>query len=141
MSRPLRVVLDTNVLVSAALTPGGKPRRAVDLAARRGLLLFSSATHDELAEVLARPRLARYLPAGEPGALLGRIGPVSLRVDPAERIAACRDPKDDKFLDAAVYGGADYLVSGDEDLLVLHPFRGVPILTPAAFLEAVGAGE
>jgi predicted nucleic acid-binding protein len=51
----------------------------------------------------------------------------------------CRDPDDDKLLEIAVAGNADCLVTGDQDLLILHPFQGVPIITPAAFLEAVEA--
>jgi len=52
-----------------------------------------------------------------------------------ERIVACRDPKDDKFLELAVNGRADLIISGDVDLLALDPFRGVPIVTPAAFVR------
>jgi putative PIN family toxin of toxin-antitoxin system len=53
----------------------------------------------------------------------------------SERIVACRDPKDDKFLELAVCGRADVIVSGDHDLLALHPFRYIPIVTPAAFIR------
>lgn len=56
-------------------------------------------------------------------------------IEITENIAACRDPKDDKFLELAVSGGATYLVTGDSDLLVLHPFRGISILTPTNFLD------
>ena len=49
-------------------------------------------------------------------------------------ITACRDPKDDKFLTLAVAANADYIVTGDDDLLVLHPFRGIQIIKPAEFL-------
>ena len=136
MSRKLRVVLDTNVLVSAAVSPRGTPRRAVDLVIREGLVLFTAATYDEVVEVLARPRLQRYLPVGGAEGLLERLAPVASHIAAGEPIRACRDPQDDKFLEAAVGGDADYLVSGDEDLLVLHPFRGIPILPPAAFLKA-----
>jgi uncharacterized protein len=59
-------------------------------------------------------------------------------VEITERIAVCRDPKDDKFLELAVNGRADVVVSGDADLLSLDPFRGIPIETPAAFLRRVG---
>ena len=52
-----------------------------------------------------------------------------------ERIITCRDPKDDKFLELAVNGHADLIVSGDADLLTLDPFRGIPIVTPAAFVQ------
>jgi predicted nucleic acid-binding protein len=53
----------------------------------------------------------------------------------SERIAACRDPKDDKFLELAVSGKAEVIVSGDGDLLDLNPFRGIPIVTPATFVR------
>ena len=54
-----------------------------------------------------------------------------------ETITACRDPKDDKFLEFAVSGQADLIISSDNDLLVLHPFRGISILKPVAFLDTV----
>ena len=141
MTGSLRVVLDTNVLVSAALTPDGQARRTVDLVARRGLVLFSDATYAELLDVLARPRLRRYLPPERAEEFARRIVTVASRVVPVETIRACRDPKDDPFLDVAVGGRADFLVSGDLDLLVLHPFRGIPVLTPAAVLVEAGAEE
>jgi uncharacterized protein len=55
-----------------------------------------------------------------------------------ERISVCRDTQDDKFLELAVNGKADVIISGDADLLSLHPFRGIPIETPAAFLRRIG---
>lgn len=54
-----------------------------------------------------------------------------------ERIAACRDPKEHKFLELAVNGHADLIVSGDADLLALNPFRGIPIVTPATFVRQI----
>lgn len=69
------------------------------------------------------------------------IGLILLRgepVTPTEKIRACRDPKDDKFLEVAVAGDADLIISGDEDLSVLNPFRGIPIMQPAAFLQTLG---
>lgn len=137
-ARP-RVVFDTNVLVSAALKAAGTPRRALDRVLDAGVLLVSAATRAELDDVIDRPHLQRYLPAPLKARFLGRIASAAVVVEPVGRVEACRDPKDDKFLDVAVYGRADYLVSGDDDLLVLDPFRGVPVLTPAAFLEAVEA--
>ncbi|CAN5534952.1 putative toxin-antitoxin system toxin component, PIN family [soil metagenome] len=137
MSEKPRLVLDTNVLVSAVLTPEGKPRRCLEYALERGIILLSERTRGELLEVLHRPRLQRYIVKPEREGVLGRIAIRSERVEVAEQIKACRDPKDDKFLEAAVSGRADFLVSGDEDLLVLHPFRDIPILSPAAFLAEV----
>lgn len=55
-----------------------------------------------------------------------------------KRIRACRDPKDDKFLELAVSGNADVIVTGDKDLLALHPFRGIAILTPLDFASQFG---
>lgn len=137
MRKKLRFVLDTNVLVSAALTPSGKPRQLFEFAARQGLFLFSEETYAELVDVLYRPRLQRYLSENKVEGFLERVVSVTSRIVPLERIVACRDPKDDKFLEAAVSGKADYLVTGDQDLIVLHPFRGIPILTPGDFLETI----
>ena len=141
MSGGPRVVFDTNVLISAALSGQGKPRRSLDHVLTAGLPLLSQATFGEVAEVIERPHLQRYLSEARKGAFLDRLTSAALWVEPVERIAASRDADDDKFLEAAVSGGADYLVSGDEDLLVLDPFRGIPVLTPAAFLAEVGEEE
>ena len=137
MRAPLRLVLDTNVLVSAVLTPEGKPRQCLETALGQEVLLLSRQTRGELVDVLYRPRLQQYVVESEREGILGRIEVRSKRIEIREPIAVCRDPKDDKFLNVAVYGQADFLVSGDQDLLVLHPFRGISILTPAAFLDFV----
>ena len=71
-------------------------------------------------------------------ALLLRLAPLVEIVDVLQTIRVSRDPKDDKFLEAAVNGRADVLVSGDKDLLDLSPFRGIPIVTPAAYLARQG---
>jgi uncharacterized protein len=128
------VVIDTNVFVSAALKERSVPSEAVHLAAARDLLLKSSTTEQELFITLARPRLVRLIPPGFRDWLQDVFAAAEF-VDIAERIVACRDPKDDKFLELATNGRADVIVSGDADLLVLNPFRGIPILTPAAFVK------
>jgi putative PIN family toxin of toxin-antitoxin system len=61
-------------------------------------------------------------------------------IDVSVQIAACRDPKDDKFLELAVNGRATHIVTGDSDLLALHPFRDIVILSPHAFLESLASG-
>lgn len=104
-------------------------------------LLLSRLTLDELVEVLHRPRLRlKYQ-------LSDRILQATLRlivarsefVYPDVRITACRDPKDDKFLEVAVAGKADVIVSGDNDLLVLAPYDSIPILAPNHFLVLLDA--
>lgn len=131
----LRVVFDTNVIVSAALTPGGTAGRCLAAMVARGRILLSESTVRELADVLLRDKFDRYASRESREAFfLSFVDEKVEMVDPTKSIKACRDPKDDKFLEIAVSGKADYLVTGDEDLLVLNPFRGIPILTPAAFL-------
>lgn len=85
--------------------------------------------------MLARAALkASSWSAGTVRELLAGAEPVTI----IERIAACRDPKDDKFLEPAVNSRADVIVSGDADLLELDAFRGIPIMPPAAFVRRMG---
>jgi hypothetical protein len=134
----VRLVVDTNVFVSAALKATSWPAAMVQWLEVFGGLLKTAETEQELFNVLGRPRL------------LEKIGPlyaVRLRslfataevVTITEFMAECRDPKDDKFLELAVNGKADVIVSGDLDLLTLRSCRGIPIITAAAFGRA-GAG-
>src|SRR5215469_7952900 len=130
----MRVVVDTNVLVSAALKQQSMPGMVALLVERRGGLLKSLATEEQLFEVVARPRLSVLIDP-ETQAWLRRLMATPELVTISERIAACRDPTDDKFLELAVNGGADLIVSGDGDLLSLNPFRDIPIVTPAVFVQ------
>lgn len=100
--------------------------------------MISAPVLGEMAEVLAYPKLARYVTARTREAFLRRIARIAEYIEPAERIAVCRDPRDDKFIELAAAGGAACLVSGDQDLLSLGSFRGIPLLTPAQFLAKHG---
>jgi putative PIN family toxin of toxin-antitoxin system len=130
-----RLILDTNVIVSALAFPSSKPRQALDAVRERGRVLASPDTLGELVRTLRRPKLAAYITAAEREAFLEAFGATVELVEVRERLAVCRDPHDDKFLELAAAGGADYLVTGDADLLVMERFRGTAILAPAAFLE------
>jgi len=99
-------------------------------------LLISSPTLSELYEVLTRRRFRRYVDEGDIRQFLVALAREAEWIVVRERISVCRDPKDDKFLELAVAGRASNLVTGDEDLLVLDPFRGVRILSPQALLDA-----
>ncbi len=103
---------------------------------RKNILLKSVATESQLFEVLARPYLA-CLVAPITREWFKNVLAAAELVTITERIVACRDPTDDKFLELAVNGRADLIVTGDSDLLVLNPFRAIPILAPAAFVQAV----
>ncbi len=128
-----RWVVDTNVLISRLLLPGGSAARAVDNALALGVLLVSDDTLAELADVLSRPRFDRYVTLDDRRRFVALLGGVAQRVTVTHRVQACRDPKDDKFLHVALNGEAEAIVTGDRDLLALGPFHGVRIVSPATF--------
>ena len=132
----MRLVVDTNVFVSAALTESSWPGHTILLIGRYGGLLKSAATEQELLDVLQRPRFA---PKIAPVFLDGvhRILAAAELIAIIERLTLCRDPADDKFLELAVNGSADLIISGDGDLLAMGSVRDIPIVTPAAFVRAV----
>lgn len=135
MIPPRRWVVDTNILISRLLLPRSIPALAVQKALESGDLLVSDATLQELADVLARPKFEKYLSETERKQFFQLLSRVAIRVEILRPVAACRDPKDDKFLELAINGRADALITGDTDLLALHPFLGIPVLSPQAFLN------
>jgi uncharacterized protein len=132
----MRVVVDTNVFISAVLKANSLPFIVVRWIDRNGGLLKSTATEQELLAVLQRPYLARVTMASFRDGVVKMLATAEL-VAITERIAACRDPTDDKFLELGVNGHADLIVSGDADLLALNPFRGIPVVPPAVFARGV----
>jgi putative PIN family toxin of toxin-antitoxin system len=100
-----------------------------------GKVLQSHDTLTELRDVLGRKKFDKYLTRDERDAFLTRLTLTAIVVEIAEGIRACRDVKDDQFLELAVAGGASGIITGDEDLLALDPFRDIPILTPTRYLE------
>jgi putative PIN family toxin of toxin-antitoxin system len=131
----MRVVLDTNVFVSAVLKTNSLPFLVVRSIDRHGGLLKSADTERELLAVLARPRIAAVTSPEFRGDLMKMLAGAEL-VPIVEHIRASRDPADDKFLELAVNGRADVIVTGDADLLTLNPFRGIPIVGPATYVQA-----
>jgi putative PIN family toxin of toxin-antitoxin system len=129
-----RLVFDTNVLISGALSTTSTPAVALERAIMNGQLLASTATLRELIEKLASPKFDPYVSRERRDTLLLRLMPLVEVVEIVQTIHASRDPKDDKFLEVAVNGRADVIVTGDSDLLALHPFRGIAIVTSAAYL-------
>jgi putative PIN family toxin of toxin-antitoxin system len=141
MNSRARYVFDTNTLVSAVLFEHSIPGQAFRRALKRGEVLVSPATLEELAEVLQREKFGRYVTAAEREEFLEAFVERATFIEPTEEIRICRDAKDDKFLELAVNGGAAYLISGDNDLRSLHPFRGIAIVTAAEFLAATSEEE
>jgi len=131
----LRFVFDTNVLISALLLADSVPRRAFDRALDHGKVLLSFAVLAELNDVLGRREFRKYVEEEDVRRFLAALTREAEWVEATARITACRDPKDNKFLELAVSGRATHLVSGDADLLSLSPFQNITVLTPRAFLE------
>ena len=141
MTPRLRLVFDTNVIVSADLFDGSVPARALWLALDLGALLMSEALIEELRTVLSKPRFDRYATRAEREEFLRDLAHETETIEITETVQACRDPNDDKILELAVNGHANYIVTGDDDLLVMDPFRGISIIRPAEFLAFVGAEQ
>jgi uncharacterized protein len=129
-----RVVIDTNVLISGLLSASSTPAQAVDKAVTKAQLVATIETLRELISRLRSPKFDRYVRRERRDALLERVASLVEIIEVLQSIRASRDPKDEKFLEAAVNGRADAIVSGDKDLLELNPFRGMAIVTPAAYL-------
>ena len=128
-----RWVLDTITLVSRLLLPGGTAARVVDHALARGVPLLSDETLAELAEVLSRRKLDRWVSLAERQHFIRLLGGAARHIAITHRVQACRDASDDKFLHVALNGEADAIVSGGRDLLALDPFHDVHLLRPADF--------
>jgi len=139
----LRVVFDTSTLVSAALRPNSVPEQALQRAILFNRLCATRETLGELERVLCLKKFDRYISLESRLEFIEKLRrDSSLSSVPMELLVEargiCRDRKDDLFLAVCMAVQADAMVSSDQDLLVLHPWRGVAILTPAQFLKESG---
>lgn len=136
-----RVVIDTNVWISAALSSAGAPAQVLRRVLQVGVPVFSKATFAELEARLWKPKFDRYISLDVRRAILRDANAAAHWVDVAADVAAeayCRDADDDKFIHAALAAAAAWLVTGDQDLLVLQSVQTVQILSPAAALQHEG---
>lgn len=129
----MRYVFDTNVIISAMLFKNETPGVALARAYNTGEILVSIPLMRELHDVVSRPKFDRYVTGSERMRFLGLLLRDAQLVEIIESIRVCRDPKDDQVLELAVGGRADWIITGDADLLVLDPFRGIRIIAPADF--------
>jgi len=134
----IKVVIDTNVIVSSVIKKTGVTFSLIEKWKKKGfILLLSEPIIKEILEVLSRPRIRAISKMSkeeirEFGLLLYEG---SRLIEPATSIIACQDPDDNKFLECAVSGEADYIVSKDKHLLDLEEYEGIKILTPEGFLD------
>ena len=135
---PRLVVINTNVIINAALIGGGTPARLVLRVLERGLLVFSAATFAELETRLWRPKFDRYVTIEQRQRILHDLHASAVIVEVSAAIAQerySRDANDDKFVHAAVAASARWLVTGDGDLLAMAPVAGVRVVNPASAME------
>ncbi len=138
----MKVVIDTNVVVSRFLNPAGTPARVLALAEASAFqLVASAAILEEYRRTLLYERIMRRHRRSmeEVERAVTRLRAVALLLEPKTRLhVIAEDPSDDKFLECAVEGEADYIVSGDRHLLGLGRYQGIEILPPAAFVRVAG---
>jgi putative PIN family toxin of toxin-antitoxin system len=128
-------VIDTNTLVSVFLFKNSTPRRAFDKAKETGKILASLDTYNEFREVFLRSKFDKYVSRETRIFVLKELTGRMVFKKIRESVTDCRDPKDNKFLELAVTANASCIITGDDDLLVLHPFRSIPILNASDFLN------
>ena len=128
-------VFDTNTLISAYILANSKNTKAYNKAFDTGILVYSAATFDEFAETFVRLKFEKYLPLDKRLSSIKEFRTRAVLINVEISFSACRDPKDNKFLELAVTANASCIITGDKDLLVLHPFRGIPILNAVDFIN------
>lgn len=128
------IVFDASSLVGALLREGSVPEQALIAARAHDVICLSAAVADEVRSVFSRPKFQRYLSPRRIEQIFGLLSAAALFVEPTVEVTDCRDPKDNKYLELALAARAEAIVTSDNDLLVLDPWRGIRVLTPAGYL-------
>lgn len=129
----MRLVVDTNVLVSAILSPDSVSAKVLNWGENNGIILYSTATLTELLSVLGRSKFSKYIDPQDIDSLAIRIKTAWVFVEILNQIKLCRDAKDDKFIELALNGDASHLITGDNDLLILNPIQNISVINPRIF--------
>jgi len=131
------VVIDTNVLISAALSPHGVPAKLVKTFILSGHIVFSDETYDEFYSRLWKPKFDRYISRERRKMILLDFSNIAEWVEIKGDVRLCRDTDDNKFLEVAIKANASILISGDKDLTILKSVEGIPIVTPSECHELI----
>jgi uncharacterized protein len=134
-SERIKVVLDTNTIVSAMLFSKSITRQAFNKVISHYQIVTSTAIWAEVEEVVMRKKFDKYDSRKERQVFIEAVRKKAIFYEPTETITDCRDPKDNKFLELAVAANAEFIVTGDLDLLILNPFRNISILKSGEFLN------
>jgi len=130
-----KYVGDTNVLLSSFISKKSPPARVIEHIIHDGFFAFSAETFAELDEVLNRPKFDRFISKEDRTNFINQIKAICILYEIYQPVDLCRDPKDNKFLDVAIASYADYLITGDDDLLVLENIGNTSIITPRTFVD------
>ena len=133
----IKVVIDTNIFISAFLGSKNAKLLLKEIINDEFILIMSTEQLNEIREVLNRPKFEKYITPGEIDELVTLL---SMKISiPAiyDKIKDCRDIKDNMILEEAVYGNAQYIITGDEDLLVLNPYRWIKIVNLKDFIKEI----
>jgi len=131
------IVVDSNIWVSAALLPRSVPAQALQHIIASEQLAVSPQQISEIQAVLERPKFRARIDAAAVARVTALLRAAPWHIEPTEAVFECRDPKDNMVLEIALAADARLIVSGDDDLLALDPWRGRRILTPRAYLKLV----
>lgn len=128
-------VFDTNSLISAHLLDKSESRKAYNKALDKGILIYSAATFDKFARTFIRSKFERYLSLEKQLSVIREFQSRGALIRVGVSITDCRDPKDNKFLELAISANGSGIITGDDDLLILNPFREIPIMNASDFLN------
>ena len=137
MSSNKKYICDTNILLSSLLSSSTPPAQTVDFIKEHGIFSFSQATLSEFSEVLKRPKFDKFLSKEKRHNFINEITELSIIYEIHQKVDICRDPKDNKFLDIAIASYSDFLITGDDDLLVLEKIGNTSIITPRKFIDII----
>lgn len=127
------IVIDTNVFISAVLNPQGTPRKVIDLGLKKFQIIQSDSTYQELTTRINKKKFDRYISIDDRRGFLESLKKNTKFISVQHQTKICADADDNKFIELAVSGEAKYLITGDDDLLILEAYQGIQIVRPAEF--------
>lgn len=131
----MKIIFDTNVLISSILIEGSIADLALTKAEKFHEIVCSEKVYNEISIILQLAKFDKYVSTNRRNKFLQSFKIKAKFVTVDQTIEICRDPKDNMFLELPVSSKADYIITGDKDLLELNPFRGIQIITPKEFIK------
>ena len=136
----MRIVIDSNVIISASLTTKSTTARVVRIVENLHTVLASEATIEEFSRTILKSKFDKYFrPLDTRIEIISRYSNKAEWITPSHRVVVCRDPDDNKYLELALSGKADCIITGDPDLLALNPFEKILIITPKEFIDSISS--